>query len=85
MKIFLDTAELDEIRKQLADDGRVIACFFGHKHRNRWTVYDRTHYITMAATHWRASYATVEISDHLRITGFGGQRSYQLPLLTQQT
>ena len=70
-----------QVRQLLAADGRVIACFFGHKHRSRWTVYDRTHYLTMAATHWKASFAAVEISDQLTITGFGGQRSYRLPLL----
>jgi hypothetical protein len=69
-----------EVRKQFADDGRVLACFFGHKHRNRWTVYDDTHYITMAATHWKRSFAEVTIGDTLDIKGFGGQRSYQLPL-----
>jgi hypothetical protein len=69
-----------EIRRQFADDGRVLACFFGHKHRNRWTVYDETHYITMAATHWKCSFAEITIGDKLDIKGFGGQRSYQLPL-----
>ena len=69
-----------EVRKLFADDGRVLACFFGHKHRNRWTLYDNTHYITLAATHWQRSFATVTIADRLDIKGFGGQRSYQLPL-----
>ena len=69
-----------EVRKQFAEDGRVLACFFGHKHRNRWTVYDGTHYITMAATHWKCSFAEITIADSLQIKGFGGQRSYQLPL-----
>jgi len=69
-----------EIRKLFAEDGRVLACFFGHKHRNRWTVYDGTHYITMAATHWKCSFATITIADKLAIQGFGGQRSYRLPL-----
>ena len=40
-----------QIRELLASDGRVLACFSGHKHRNRRTVYGKTHYITMAATH----------------------------------
>ena len=69
-----------EIRKLFAADGRVLACFFGHKHRNRWTVYDDTNYITMAATHWKCSFAEITIADTLNIKGFGGQRSYQLPL-----
>ena len=69
-----------EIRKLFAEDGHVLACFFGHKHRNRWTVYDQTHYITMAATHWKCSFAEVTIANTLNIKGFGGQRSYELPL-----
>jgi hypothetical protein len=70
-----------QVRELFAADGRVLACFFGHKHRNRWTVYDKTHYITMAATHWQASFATLTITvDRLKINGFGGQRSYDLPL-----
>lgn len=69
-----------EIRKQFAEDGRVLACFFGHKHRSRWTVYESTHYLTMAATHFKASFAAITIADKLDIQGFGGQRSYQLPL-----
>ncbi len=69
-----------EVRKLFAEDGRVLACFFGHKHRNRWTVYDGAHYITMAATHWKCSFAEITIGDTLDIRGFGGQRSYQLPL-----
>ena len=69
-----------QIRKLFAEDGRVLACFFGHKHRNRWTVYDDTNYITMAATHWKCSFAEVTIDDTLSIRGFGGQRSYELAL-----
>lgn len=69
-----------EIRSMLAEDGRVLACFFGHKHRNRWTVYDKTHYITMAATHWECSFAAITIDRTFDIQGYGGQRSYQLPL-----
>ncbi|GIS59026.1 MAG: hypothetical protein CM1200mP2_12510 [Planctomycetaceae bacterium] len=40
--------------KAVCRGGRVLACFFGHKHRSRWTVYDDTHYLTMAATHFNA-------------------------------
>jgi hypothetical protein len=69
-----------EIRKLFAEDGQVLACFFGHKHRNRWTVYDGTNYITMAATHWKCSFAEITIGDTLDVRGFGGQQSYQLPL-----
>ncbi len=69
-----------QVRRQFAEDGRVLACFFGHKHRNRWTVYDQTHYITMAATHWNCSFAEITLAKLLTIKGFGGQRSYQLPL-----
>ena len=69
-----------EIRKLLASDGRVAACLAGHKHRNRWTVYGGVHYITMAATHWKGSYAKVTIGDELRIEGHAGQRSYAIRL-----
>jgi len=69
-----------EIRKLFAEDGRVLACFFGHKHRSRWTVYDDTNYLTMAATHFQASFAEITIADTLDIKGYGGQRSYRLPL-----
>ena len=69
-----------KIRQLFADDGKVMACFFGHKHRSRWTVYGGTHYITMAATHWKASFAQVTVADQLLIEGIGGQKSYRLPL-----
>lgn len=67
-----------ELRDMFAKDGKVLACFFGHKHRNRWTVHGGTHYITIAATHWLASYGAVTISDRLLIKGFGGQRTYSI-------
>ena len=69
-----------EIRSLFTNDGHVVACFFGHNHRNRWTMYAGTHYITLAATHWERSFAMVTISDRLNIRGFGGQRSYDLAL-----
>jgi len=69
-----------QIRELFAKDRRVQACFFGHKHRSRWTVYHGTHYLTMAATHWKASYAAVTINKRLFIKGFGDQRTYDLPL-----
>ena len=69
-----------EIRGLFTNDGHVVACFFGHNHRNRWTMYAGTHYITLAATHWERSFAMVTISDRLNIRGFGGQRSYDLAL-----
>lgn len=69
-----------ELREMFSADGRVLACFFGHKHRNRWTVYGGVHYITLAATHWEGSYAKVTISDNLSIEGAGNQRSYLIPL-----
>jgi len=69
-----------QIRQLFAEDGKVMACFFGHKHRSRWTVYGGTHYLTMAATHYQASFARVTVADHLLIEGFGAQKSYQLPL-----
>ncbi|MBQ15935.1 MAG: hypothetical protein CMJ65_02295 [Planctomycetaceae bacterium] len=69
-----------EIRKMFARDGRVLACFFGHKHRSRWTVYDDTHYLTMAATHFNASFSEITIDQNFVIKGFGSQRSYKFPL-----
>ena len=69
-----------EIRRMFAEDGHVLACFHGHKHRSRWTVYDQTNYITMAATHYEASFAAITIDDALVIQGFGKQRTYRLPL-----
>jgi len=70
-----------ELRTMFARDGKVLACFFGHKHRSRWTMYGGTHYITMAATHYQASFAAMTISDRLVIQGFGAQKSYNLPLV----
>jgi len=67
-----------QIREMPAADGKVAACFFGHKHRNRWTVYGGVHYITLAATHWGGSYAKVTLSDKLRLDGSGNQRSMEL-------
>jgi hypothetical protein len=67
-------------RKSTRPPSQVLACFFGHKHRNRWTVYDGTNYITMAATHWKCSFAEITIGDTLDVRGFGGQQPYQLPL-----
>ena len=40
-----------QIREILGADGGVLACFFGHKHRSRWAVYDGIHYLTLAGTH----------------------------------
>jgi len=69
-----------QLREMFQADGKVLVCFAGHKHRNRWTVHGGVHYITLAATHWYGSYAKVTISDRLRIEGVGRQRSYLLPL-----
>lgn len=70
-----------QVRDPLAADGHVMACFAGHKHRNRWVVYDHVHYITLAATHWHGSYARIRVDrDRLRVGGVGAQRSYDLPL-----
>lgn len=69
-----------ELRRMFASDGKVVACFAGHKHRNRWTVYGGVHYITLAATHWGGSYATVTLSNKLRIEGHANQRSLDLTL-----
>ena len=69
-----------QIREMLARDGRVAACFSGHKHRNRWVVYGGVSYITLAALHWGGSYAKVTISDKLSIEGVGRQRCHAIPL-----
>ena len=69
-----------EIRKMFTDDGNVLICFHGHRHRSRWTVYGGVNYITIAAVHYEGSYAKVTIADKLYIEGFGKQKSYILPL-----
>ena len=69
-----------QVSNLLAADGKVLVCFFGHKHRNRWTVYGGVNYITLAATHWNGSYARVTLSDKLTIEGEREQRSCTLPL-----
>ena len=69
-----------QVRDMLTSDGEVLACFFGHKHRNRWAVYGGVNYITLAATHWNGSYSQVIISDKLYIKGAAEQRSYSLPV-----
>ena len=69
-----------QLRDLFKSQGSVAVCFFGHKHRNRWTVYGGVHYITLAATHWGGSYAKVTISDKLSIRGHANQRDYTIPL-----
>ena len=62
-----------EVRKLFAEDGRVLACFFGHKHRNRWTVHDGCHALEMQL---RRNHDCRQPGHQ----GIRGQRSYQLPL-----
>ena len=69
-----------QVSSFLAAEGKVVACFSGHKHDNRWTVYGNTHYISLAATHRDGSFAKVTLGDKLRIEGVGYQRSYDLEL-----
>jgi len=78
-----------ELREMFEADGNVVACFHGHKHRNRWTIYGGVNYITLAALHWSGPYAKVTLSDdQLHIEGCGQivgkedrrQRSYTIPL-----
>jgi len=69
-----------QARKLFKEDGRVLACFAGHKHQNRWTVRGGTNYITLAALHVKRSYAKVTLSDRLQIEGYAKQRGYELPL-----
>ena len=68
-----------QVRELLKADGKVLVCFAGHKHRNRWTVHGGTNYITLAATHWGGSYAKVTVSQRLKIEGHGNQRNYESP------
>ena len=37
-----------QVRKLLAADGKVLACFHGHKHANRHAIYGGVHYLTLA-------------------------------------
>ena len=72
-----------QVREMLAADGKVIACFHGHKHRNRWAVYGGVNYITLAAQHYEGSYARVAVSHSLHrlyIRGRSNQCNYTLPL-----
>ncbi|MBN1444914.1 MAG: metallophosphoesterase [Candidatus Omnitrophica bacterium] len=70
-----------QIRELLAKDGKVIACFAGHKHDNRWTVYDKINYITLNAGFNEGSYSKVIISDKtMEIEGAGAQKSYKILL-----
>ena len=68
------------MRRLFTADGRVVACFFGHKHSSRWAVYGGVHYFTLAATHSEGSYAKGTLSDTLTIEGVGKQRSYTVPV-----
>jgi hypothetical protein len=70
-----------QARELFKRDGRVIACFAGHQHVSRWTVYGNTNYFTLAANHLSSAYTKVTISaDILRIEGVGQQKSYQISL-----
>jgi hypothetical protein len=70
-----------ELRKLFAEEGNVVVCFFGHKHRGRWTVYGGVHYMTLAALHSNGSYAKVTISDkRLCVEGASGQSPYTVPV-----
>ena len=69
-----------ELREMFTADGKVRACFSGHKHLSRWTVYGGVHYLTLAATHREGSYAQVTLAEQLHIEGVGQQRNYTLSL-----
>ena len=69
-----------ELRRLFEADGNVAAVFAAHKHRSRWTVYGGVHYLTLAALHWKGSFAKVTLSDRLVIEGVGGQWGFDLPL-----
>jgi len=68
-----------QLREIFSAHGSVLACFAGHKHRNRWTIHGGVHYITLAATHWGGSYAKVTLSDKLYVQGHANQRDYTIP------
>lgn len=71
------------LRDLMAKDGGVIACFHGHYHMNRWTVYQGTHFITLdnergdGGNNW----AEVTVSkSQLVVAGHNTQQSYALPV-----
>jgi hypothetical protein len=68
-----------ELRDLLAADGRVLACFFGHKHDDRWTVYGGVDYVTVKALH-AGAYAKAWIADKLYVDVVGSDRSYAFDL-----
>ncbi|MBU0477153.1 metallophosphoesterase [bacterium] len=63
-----------ELREMFTADGKVLACFFGHKHCNKQLVLGGVNYITFAAMFWWGNYAKVTISDKLYIEGFRSKK-----------
>ena len=88
-KVGKDNSYVDngwQVRELLAQDGNVLACFLGHKHQDRWTVYGGVHYLTLAALHVDGSYAKMTIADKLYVQGVGKQRSFafDIPLSSRK-
>jgi hypothetical protein len=84
-----DTSYVDngwQVRELLAQDGNVVACFSGHKHQDRWTIYGGVHYLTLAALYVDGSYAKMTIADKLYVEGVGKQRSFafDIPLSSRK-
>jgi 3',5'-cyclic-AMP phosphodiesterase len=76
-----------QVRELFQKDGRVLACFQGHKHATGWIVYEGVCYITLgefgsvlARTGDDATYSKVTISDAIDIEGVGKQKSFHIPI-----
>jgi len=84
-----------QVRELFEQDGKVAVVFHGHYHKNRWTVYGGTHYITLddlGTLRWlwadpapepnMPHWAEVTISgDRMHIAGHGNQMGFDLPTL----
>lgn len=71
------------LRDLMAMDGSVLACFHGHYHMNRWTVYGGTHFITLDNERGDGGQNWAEVTvtpERLVVAGHNRQQSYDLPL-----
>lgn len=71
------------LRDLMARDGNVLACFHGHYHMNRWTVYGGTHFITLDNERGDGGQNWAEVTvtpNQLLVAGHNHQQSYDLPL-----
>lgn len=72
-----------QVRQLFEEDGNVAACFHGHYHMNRWTVYGGIHYITLDNERGsnQGNWAELTLEpDRLRVNGHALQASYDLPV-----